>query len=65
MHKPFSIPNVARPAKRIVKTQHIETVIKRAPSKRSVLFGTWRRRNEKPSTPVVYSGIHHPDNRSH
>lgn len=47
-------------AKRVVKTQDFHDVnTKRAPSPRSALWGTWRTKHAKPSTPVTYSGTHY------
>lgn len=47
-------------AKRIIKTQEFPDVnTKSAPSRRTALWGTWRTKHAKPSTPVVYSGIHY------
>lgn len=47
-------------AKRVIKTQDLPpSHMKRSPSLRSALWGTWRTKHAKPSTPVVYSGIHY------
>jgi len=54
--KPYIIltPVPQSPAKRVVKTQDLpDSSTKRTPSKKTVLWGAWRGRNAKPSTPVV------------
>lgn len=47
-------------AKRVIQTQSFpDENVKRVRSKRSALWGTWRAKHAKPSTPVTYSGMHY------